>query len=114
MAKKDVAGERALPPYVSFKTFQGFIQKLKATTVPACLSFYVAALRAAGVPVSPHVVHKARGRPDRARGRSKRTSTESEKPQADGSMMDTVPAAAAVGTVRFSFPIPSKAAVTMF
>jgi hypothetical protein len=68
-----------------------------------CLTFYISAMRNAGWQVSPHLIEKA-PRQKRDRNRPPRQNHESE-PRGDG--------APAPGIVRFSFPIPDKAAATI-
>jgi hypothetical protein len=71
-----------------------------------CITFYLAAMRNAGWQVSPHLTEKG----PRQRGERRRRS----KHQENGIEGDTRPEALATsGMVRFSFPIPDKAAATM-
>jgi hypothetical protein len=78
-----------------------------------CVSFWLAANLSAGWMISPHILHKPRARAERGR-RHRRNG--SEAPRLDGRLAGddaadvTVPA---VGTVRFSFPVPDKGRVTM-
>ncbi len=201
--KKSEPGREPLPPYISFKTFLGFIQKLKETAVPEridvsllrtysgsvgrqliaalrylglieeggrttekmvplvkaydtsewqealsnvifdaygeltgdlnldvatpaqleekfrlrgaegevlqkCFTFYVTAVRHAGVTLSPHIVNRPRARAERGRSRSRRLPESA----AENGAVAEVPSPQA-GTVRFAFPIPAKVPATI-
>jgi len=86
----------------------------EGTALPACVAFYISALKSANVPISPHVVQRARGRPERGRSRSRRAAGTEAAQGLSVAVQDTLAVTDAVGTVRFSFPIPDKPAVTMF
>ncbi len=87
----------------------------EGTALPACVAFYIAAVKSAGVPISPHIVARARARPERGRGRPRRAAAPGgDVPGLSVSVGDTLAVTDAAGTVRFSFPIPGKAAVTLF
>lgn len=81
----------------------------EGSVLQACVGFYVAALKAAGVPLSPHIASKPRARAEKGRGRPRPVAHSDE-----AMPTSTVPASDVAGAVRFSFPIPGKAAVTMF
>src|SRR5207249_5376790 len=74
------------------------------------VSFYVAALVSAGVKVSPLILERAKPRAnDRPRQR-RGQQTDQDQPDGGGVIDDILPP---LGTVRFTVPIPDKAAATM-
>lgn len=77
-----------------------------------CIAFYVGAMKAAGVTISPHIISRQTGRTERTRSkpRGKRQDTIDEGAEFRDPAA-TIPSAP--GTVRFSFPIPGKASATV-
>jgi hypothetical protein len=72
-----------------------------------CVTFYLAAMRNAGWAISPHLVERA----PRQRGDKRRHARRPDDAGEDGDpRTDNVPTA---GMVRFSLPIPNKAAATI-
>ncbi len=72
-----------------------------------CVGFFVAAMKTAGIGLSPHILNRPRKRPER-RGRPK-------KSQQDVEVEDiTSHVEGKGGSVKFSFPIPSKPSATLF
>lgn len=75
-----------------------------------CVNFYVSAMKEAGATISPHILNKPRARGER-RGRPKKAQSKLQETEYIQPAMEPVTSG---GTVRFSFPIPGKPAVTMF
>ncbi len=72
-----------------------------------CVGFFVAAMKSAGIDLSPHIVNRPRKRPER-RGRPK-------KPERNIEVEDiTSHVEGGGGSVKFSFPIPTKPSATLF
>lgn len=75
-----------------------------------CVGFWMAAMTSAGYAISPHILNKPRAKAERnSRRRSGGRSVATEPEE----QADALPPSTS-GTVRFSFPIPGKPAVTMF
>lgn len=73
-----------------------------------CVAFYVAAMRAAGAPLSPYILNRPRKRPER-RGRPKKAQTENGTGETPEESVGTIGS-----SVKFSFPIPSRGTATFF
>lgn len=79
-----------------------------------CLAFYVAAVTAGGIALSPHITAERRGRPVQSRGRKRKTPDESKAQ--NKSWMGTPPRGHPVmapGTIQFVLPLPGKPPVTI-
>lgn len=113
-AYRDVIGDLNLKAATPAQLQERFKEwGVEGGSVSACVAFYVGAQRASGVELSPHILNKPRGRGNRNGSRMRRPRSETEAPARVGTS-DTLPAIDAAGTVRFAFPLPDKAAVTLF
>jgi hypothetical protein len=74
-----------------------------------CVGFFMAAVAASGVSMSPHITNKPKQRPDRGRTPKKARTA---KAQPDEELLDSGQHESA--SVKFSFPVPEKGAATIF
>ena len=74
-----------------------------------CVNFYVAAMLDARETISPHIVNRPRTRSERGRGRPRKAQQQKFSIEEGGA--EVQPHA---GTARFAFPIPNKAAATIY
>jgi hypothetical protein len=78
-----------------------------------CITFYLAALRNAGLKVSPHLTEKPPRQRGEKRGRSMRRAGNGQGGSGDDSQATRTESSTPQGMVRFSFPIPDKSAATI-
>lgn len=99
---------------LSNATYGQVVEKFKSLgtdgqMLQKCVTFYIAALKAAGVAISPHISNRPRTKRNGTGNRRAKTKdiTEEKDQVNDGG---TVPLS---GSIRFSFPIPDKQAATI-